>query len=167
MHSPKPCSVQITSLWPIISNKYEYCCKVWLSTTAKVDVCSFLWMFMLSLLQKGSQEAVLQGHHSSTAQVPHWQRQFPRSPLCSQHTSVWSETFSFSALIYLLPAYSICLCSTSVSKLLQLSVLLEFILLTNLQAMILSGVLSFQPSPPTWTVQQPFSAYRIICFYFS
>lgn len=80
-----------------------------LSTTPKGDVRFFLQVLTLSLLQKGSQEAVLQGQHSSTARVPRWQRRFPPSPLCSQNTSVWSETFSFLALIYLLPVYSLCL----------------------------------------------------------
>lgn len=50
----------------------------------------------------------------------------------SQHSSVWSETFPFSTLIYLLSVYSLCLSSTSISQLLQCPVLREFILSVNL-----------------------------------
>lgn len=131
------------SLWPIISNKYKCFCKLWLHTTDKADVWSFIWMFMLSLLQERSEEVVLQGHPSSTAQVPHWQKQFPPSPLSSQLFSLWSETFPFSALLYLLSVYSLCLSSTSISQLLKCPVPGEFILLVNLWEIILSGFFVF------------------------
>lgn len=85
---------------------------------------------MLSLVQKGSQEVVLQGHPSSTAQMPHLQR-VPNLTFILSALLCMVRNVPFS-LIYLLPVYSLCLSSTSISQLLQLSVLQEFILFVNL-----------------------------------
>lgn len=97
------------SLWPIISNKYKY----FLSSDFTQRI---ILMFDLSFgcscsvcSRRGHKRLYCKAISSSTAQVPHWQRQFPPSHLSSQYSSLWSEMFPFSSLIYLLSAYSLCL----------------------------------------------------------
>lgn len=167
VHRPKPCLFRQSHCDPSsLSNKYKYFCKLWFRTTDKADVWSFIGMFMLSLLQKGSQEVVLQGHPSSTAQGSHWQRQLCLHHLCPPALLyVVRNVPIFNPNLFIV--YSLILSSTSISQLLQCPVLREFILSVNLQEMILSGFLSFPAFSVLLKSQHHVSACRIICLYFS
>lgn len=156
------------SLWPIISNKYKYI----LSSDFTQQI---MLMFDLSFgcscsvcYSRGHKRLYCKAISSSTAQVPHWQ--FPLSPLSSQYSSLWSEMFPFSALIYLLSAYSLCLIEVfhfylttstmpSPKKIYSLS---QFV--RNYPFWIFC---LFKTFLSTWRVQHHFSACTITCLYYS